>query len=69
MTELAYDPDIDLSEYLEGIRDALAAFVDSARRAGLDAEVPTCPELDGAPADRAHRDDPPLGHGTAAGRA
>jgi uncharacterized protein (TIGR03083 family) len=43
VTELAYDPDIDLSEYIEGIRDALAAFVDSARRAGLDAEVPTCP--------------------------
>jgi uncharacterized protein (TIGR03083 family) len=43
VTELAYDPDIDLSEYIEGIRDALAAFVDSAHRAGLDAEVPTCP--------------------------
>ena len=43
MTEQAYDPDIDLSEYIEGIRDALAAFVDSVHRAGLDAEVPTCP--------------------------
>jgi uncharacterized protein (TIGR03083 family) len=43
VTEQAFHPDIDLSEYIEGIRDALAAFVDSARRAGLDAEVPTCP--------------------------
>jgi uncharacterized protein (TIGR03083 family) len=43
VTELAYDPDIDLSEYIEGIRDALAAFVDSVHRAGLDADVPTCP--------------------------
>lgn len=43
VTEQAYDPDIDLSEYVEGVRDALAAFVDAVHRAGLDADVPTCP--------------------------
>lgn len=42
--ELEYDASIDLSEHIEGIRDALAAFVDSVHRAGLDAVVPTCPD-------------------------
>ncbi len=36
-------PDVDLSEHLEGLRVALAAFVDHADRAGLDAAVPTAP--------------------------
>ncbi len=36
--------DVDLSEHLEGLRAALAAFVDHAGRAGLDAAVPTAPD-------------------------
>ena len=36
-------PDVDLSEHLEGLRVALAAFVDHADHAGLDAAVPTAP--------------------------
>jgi uncharacterized protein (TIGR03083 family) len=42
--ELSADFGLDLSEHLEGIRDALAAFIDGARHAGLDAPVPTCPD-------------------------
>src|ERR1700710_3053739 len=42
--ELSADFGIDLSEHLEGIRDALAACIDGARHAGLDAPVPGCPE-------------------------
>jgi uncharacterized protein (TIGR03083 family) len=42
--ELSADFGIDLSEHLEGIRDALAACIDGARHAGLDAPVPACPE-------------------------
>jgi uncharacterized protein (TIGR03083 family) len=42
--ELSVDIDLDFSEYLEGIRGALAAFIDYAHRAGLDAPVPTTPE-------------------------
>lgn len=44
MDDLALDLDVDFSEYLEGIRTALDAFVDHAHRAGLDAPVPTAPE-------------------------
>ena len=36
-------PDVDLSEHLEGLRAALAAFIDHADSAGLDAAVPTAP--------------------------
>ena len=42
--ELTVDLDLDFSEYVEGIREALAAFVAHARKAGLDAPVPTAPE-------------------------
>ena len=42
--ELAMDLDLDFSERMEGIRNALAAFVSHARKAGLDAPVPTAPE-------------------------
>jgi uncharacterized protein (TIGR03083 family) len=38
------DLDVGLPEHLEGIREALAAFVDHARRAGLETPVPTTPE-------------------------
>lgn len=41
--DLVFDPDVDFSEHLEGLRDALAEFVDQAHHAGLDAPVPTCP--------------------------
>ena len=41
---LTMDPDLDFSECMEGIRNALAAFVSHARKAGLDAQVPTAPE-------------------------
>ncbi len=40
------DLDVGLSEHLEGLREALAAFTDEARRAGLDAPVPTTPGWD-----------------------
>jgi uncharacterized protein (TIGR03083 family) len=46
MSELAYDPDVDFAEYLEAIRESLASFVSDARKAGLDAPVPTAPEWD-----------------------
>ena len=42
--ELAMDVDLDFSECMEGIRNALAGFVSHARKAGLDAPVPTAPE-------------------------
>ena len=42
--ELTMDLDLDFSECMEGIRNALAAFVSHARKAGLDAPVPTAPE-------------------------
>jgi Mycothiol maleylpyruvate isomerase N-terminal domain/MDMPI C-terminal domain len=42
--ELTMDLDLDFSESMEGIRNALAAFVSHARKAGLDAQVPTAPE-------------------------
>jgi uncharacterized protein (TIGR03083 family) len=42
--ELAVDIDLDFSECVEGIRTALAGFVSFARKAGLDAAVPTAPE-------------------------
>ncbi|MCW2761125.1 MAG: maleylpyruvate isomerase family mycothiol-dependent enzyme [Marmoricola sp.] len=42
--ELALDIDLDFSEYVEGIRVALAGFTDYARRAGMDHPVPTTPE-------------------------
>jgi uncharacterized protein (TIGR03083 family) len=42
--ELTMDPDLDFSECMEGIRDALSAFVSHARKAGLEAPVPTAPE-------------------------
>ena len=35
---------MDLSQHVEGLREALAAFVDHAGRAGLDAAVPTAPD-------------------------
>jgi uncharacterized protein (TIGR03083 family) len=44
MSEFALDLDVDFSEHLEAIRESLAAFVDHARHAGLDAPVPTAPE-------------------------
>ncbi|MCW2821576.1 MAG: hypothetical protein JWR64_1371 [Marmoricola sp.] len=44
MDDLGLDLDVDFSEHLEAIREALAAFVDHARRAGLEAPVPTTPE-------------------------
>ena len=44
MSEFTLDLDVDFSEHLEGIRDALAAFVNHARKAGLDTPVPTAPE-------------------------
>jgi uncharacterized protein (TIGR03083 family) len=44
MSEFALDLDVDFSEHLEAIRESLAGFVDYARRAGLDAAVPTAPE-------------------------
>ena len=44
MDEFTLDLDVDFSEHLEGIRDALAAFVNHARKAGLDTRVPTAPE-------------------------
>jgi len=40
------DIDLDISEYLEGIRGALAGFIDYAHHAGLDTPVPTTPEWD-----------------------
>ena len=43
MSEFALDLDVDFSEHLEAIRDSLAGFVDYARRAGLDTQVPTTP--------------------------
>jgi len=42
--ELTMDLDLDFSECMEGIRNALAGFVSHARKAGLDAPVPTTPE-------------------------
>jgi uncharacterized protein (TIGR03083 family) len=42
--ELALDLDVDFSEHLEGIRDALDGFVQNSRRAGMDAPVPTAPD-------------------------
>jgi hypothetical protein len=42
--ELSVDLDVDFSEHLEAIRESLASFVNSARKAGLDAPVPTAPE-------------------------
>lgn len=42
--EVSVDLAFDYSECLEGIREALDAFVAHARRAGLDAPVPTAPE-------------------------
>jgi uncharacterized protein (TIGR03083 family) len=44
MSEFAYDPDVGFSEYLEALRESLASFVADARKAGLDAPVPTAPE-------------------------
>jgi uncharacterized protein (TIGR03083 family) len=34
---------METSDYLDSIRDNVGRFVDAARRAGLDAPVPTCP--------------------------
>ena len=36
--------ELTLTEHLDGLRAALAAFASSAERAGLDADVPTCPD-------------------------
>ncbi len=44
--EVSLDLDVDFSEYLEALRQALDSFVADARRAGLDAPVPTAPEWD-----------------------
>jgi uncharacterized protein (TIGR03083 family) len=44
--ELSLDLDLDFSEALGALREALAGFVDYARRAGLDAPVPSTPEWD-----------------------
>ena len=46
MSEFALDLDVDFSEYLEALREALDSFVAEARKAGLDAPVPTAPEWD-----------------------
>ena len=35
---------METSEYLDGVRHNTALFLDAARRAGVDASVPTCPE-------------------------
>jgi uncharacterized protein (TIGR03083 family) len=35
---------VDLSQHVEGLREALAAFIDHAGHAGLDAPVPTAPD-------------------------
>jgi len=42
--ELSLDVALDFSECVEGIRGALAGFVSYARKAGLEAAVPTAPE-------------------------
>ncbi len=42
--ELSVDISLDFSECVEGIRGALAGFVSYARKAGLDAPVPTAPD-------------------------
>ena len=36
--------ELTLTEHLDGLRAALASFASSAERAGLDADVPTCPD-------------------------
>ena len=41
--ELSLDLDVDFSEFLEALRQALDSFIADARRAGLDAPVPTTP--------------------------
>ncbi len=46
MSEFSYDADVDFSEHLEAIRESLASFVADARKAGLEAAVPTAPEWD-----------------------
>jgi uncharacterized protein (TIGR03083 family) len=42
--ELSVDLSLDFSEYVEGIRTALAGFMVDAAKAGMDAPVPTTPE-------------------------
>lgn len=41
--DLTLDLDVDFSEHVEALREALDAFVAHARRAGMDALVPTAP--------------------------
>jgi len=44
MSEFALDLDVDFSEFTEALRQALDSFVADARKAGLDAPVPTAPD-------------------------
>jgi uncharacterized protein (TIGR03083 family) len=44
--ELSVDFDVDFSEYLEALRESLDSFIADARKAGLDAPVPTAPDWD-----------------------
>ncbi|WP_231388797.1 maleylpyruvate isomerase N-terminal domain-containing protein [Marmoricola sp. URHB0036] len=44
--EMSVDFDVDFSEYLEALRQSLDSFIADARKAGLDAPVPTAPEWD-----------------------
>lgn len=43
MSESAHDPAVDLSEHLEGLREALASLIANSRKAGLETTVPTTP--------------------------
>ena len=43
---MSVDFGVDFSEYLEALRESLDSFVADARKAGLDAPVPTAPEWD-----------------------
>ncbi len=43
---MSVDFSVDFSEYLEALRESLDSFVADARKAGLDAPVPTAPEWD-----------------------
>ena len=44
MDDLTLDLDVDFSEHVEALREALDAFVDHAGSAGMDTRVPTTPE-------------------------
>ena len=43
---MSVDFAVDFSEYLEALRESLDSFIADARKAGLDAPVPTAPEWD-----------------------